>query len=249
MMKLLAGGAIAALAIAVAPALAQSAPPPPPGVAPGTAMVAPVRPVPQVQNRMHMMMMSDRTMTRDEVLRHVREIFSRLDTNRDGYVTREELEGFHRRFANMGTDMHRRIEGHGAMMGDRGAMFDRLDANHDGVISRQEFMAAAPEVRERRVLIMRDGAGEAGMPGMEGMNMRMPGMGMHGMGMHAMGGGFGAHLFEMADTNRDGRVSLQEAEAAVLQHFDRADLNHDGRITPDERRQAHELMRRERRPS
>jgi EF hand len=80
------------------------------------------------------------------------------------------------------------------------------------------------------------------MDGMHGMH----GMGMHGMGMHGMGG-FGGHLFEMADANHDGRVSLQEAESAALQHFDRADLNHDGRITPDERRQAHELMRRDRR--
>jgi hypothetical protein len=53
----------------------------------------------------------------------------------------------------------------------------------------------------------------------------------------------------MADANHDGRVSLQEATAAALQHFDRADLNHDGKLTPEERRQAHQLMRGERRPS
>jgi hypothetical protein len=61
-------------------------------------------------------------------------------------------------------------------------------------------------------------------------------------------GGFGAHLFEMADTNHDGRVSLQEAEAAALAHFDKVDLNHDGRITPDERQQVR-MIRMERRPS
>jgi len=52
----------------------------------------------------------------------------------------------------------------------------------------------------------------------------------------------------MADTNHDGRVSLAEAEAAALAHFDKADLNHDGKITPEERQQAHAL-RREHRPS
>jgi hypothetical protein len=67
-------------------------------------------------------------------------------------------------------------------------------------------------------------------------------MRMHGMGM-------GGRLLEMADANHDGRVSLQEAEAAALAHFDRADLNHDGKLTPDERRQAHQLMRGERRRS
>jgi Ca2+-binding EF-hand superfamily protein len=181
---------------------------------------------------MHMMMMSDRTLTRDELLQHVRRMFARLDTNKDGYVTRQEAESFHRSFASMGADMHRRIEEHGGMMGDRAQIFDRLDTNHDGMISREEFMKATPQVRERKVVIMRE---NAGMP-------RMDGMGMHHMG------DFGEHLFAMADKNHDGRVSLQEAESAALAHFDRADLNHDGKVTPEERRHAHEMMRREHRP-
>jgi Ca2+-binding EF-hand superfamily protein len=189
---------------------------------------------------MRMKFMGDRVMTRDEVVQHVREIFARFDTNKDGYVTREEMQAFHDKFANMGADMHRHQGDRGVMMGDRGAMFDRLDTNHDGVISRQEFMTSQANVRrEQRVIIMRDGAAEGGAD-MKGMHMR--GMGMHGMGM-------GAHLFEMADANHDGRVSLQEAQNAALAHFDRADLNHDGKLTPDERRQAHKLMRSERRPS
>ena len=61
-------------------------------------------------------------------------------------------------------------------------------------------------------------------------------------------GGFGGHLFEMADTNRDGRVSLAEAQAAALAHFDKADTNHDGKITPDERKQVR-MIRMERRAS
>jgi Ca2+-binding EF-hand superfamily protein len=60
--------------------------------------------------------------------------------------------------------------------------------------------------------------------------------------------GFGRRLFDMADTNHDGRVSLQEAESAALAHFDKADLNHDGKITPDERQQIR-TIRIERRQS
>jgi hypothetical protein len=56
-------------------------------------------------------------------------------------------------------------------------------------------------------------------------------------------GGFGGHMFEMADANKDGRVTLQEAQAAALQHFDKADTNRDGRITPEERMQMHQKMR------
>jgi len=245
--KLLIGSAAAALVVAMAPAFAQPAPPPPPGVAPGTA----VPPVPSAEPRMHMMVMSDRVMTRDEVVRHVSDLFARLDSNRDGFVTRDEMEALHQKMAGMmgmGHDMAKRFSAGGMPMPGRAAMFDRLDANHDGVLSRQEYMAARPQVREeQRVMILRDGPdGAPPAHGAPGMRMRMHDMGRDGMGMGMHG--FGGHLFEMADSNHDGRVSLAEAQAAALAHFDRADLNHDGRITPDERQQAHQMMH-EHRPS
>ena len=79
------------------------------------------------------------------------------------------------------------------------------------------------------------------MPGMEGMGMRM-----HDMGSNGRGEGMANRLFGMADANRDGRVSLQEAEAAALAHFDRVDRNRDGRVSPDERRQSHPMRERRR---
>lgn len=247
MTKLLIGGAVAAFVVAMAPAFAQPAPPPPPGVASGTAAPAPAppaRPAAPMAERMHMRIMSDRVVTRDEVVRHVRELFAKIDTNHDGFITREELEAFHQKMAGTegtGRDMAQRFHEHPSPTSDRAAMFDKLDTNHDGVISREEYMAAHPQVRERQVLIMRNGYAP-GAPEMPRMMERH----MHGAGMHM--GGFGRHLFEMADANHDGRVSLKEAEAAALDHFDKVDLNHDGKITPDERRRARE-MRRAHRPS
>jgi Ca2+-binding EF-hand superfamily protein len=184
---------------------------------------------------------SDRVMTRDDVVTHVRDLFARFDTNKDGYLTREEIQATRDKMMAMHGDMEKRLADRGIMMGDRGAVFDRLDANHDGNISRQEFMASHPQMREQRVIVMRDGAPTApGAPGMPGMGMRM-----HRMGM----GGFGGHLFEMADANKDGRVSLAEAQTAALAHFDKADLNHDGKITPEERQQMRQLRRDQRRQS
>ena len=242
MKMLLTGAGTAALVFAAGLATAQPAPPPAPGVF-SQAAPAPVPPLPPIAPlppQMHMMMRSDRAMTRDEVVRHVRDLFARLDTNRDGYLTREEIGSAR---TNMMGAMHADIGKwrgeRGISAADRGAMFDRLDANHDGSISRQEYMAAQPQLQERRVIIMRSGQDAAPRaPGAQGMETRM-----HGMGM-----GFGGRLFDMADSNRDGRVSLAEAQQAALQHFDRADLNHDGTLTREERQQAHQL-RQQRRPS
>jgi len=222
-----------------------------------------------------MMMHSDHAMSRDEVVKHVRELFARLDTNHDGFITKNEVEAFHQKFAgmaHMGHDMGERAHGMAEMghemaerysdggmpmrmpMPDRGAVFDRLDINHDGMISRAEFMAGKPEVREQRVMIMRpgpDAAPGAPMPPMDGhpqMKMEMHMRHMGGMEMGGMGG-MGMHLFEMADANHDGRISLGEAEATALAHFDKADVNHDGKITPDEHQQIRQEIRMERRLS
>lgn len=250
--------ASAAVVIAAA-AVAQPAPPPPPGVAQGTApMVAPAPPAAPAGPRMNMMIMSGRTMTRDEVAQHVARLFARLDANHDGFVTREEVDAIHSKMMAGMEGMRRGMDGmRRAMdampnmpMPDRAAMFDRLDTNHDGMISRQEYMAARPRIVERQVIRIGDGNAPAmpGGPGEHRMVMRMHGMG-EGMRMGMGMGGFGVHLFDMADTNHDGRVSLQEAQAAALAHFDRADLNHDGKITPDERQQMHQMIRMERRAS
>jgi Ca2+-binding EF-hand superfamily protein len=240
MNKLLVGGAAAALVFAVGAATAQPAPPPPPGVASGTAPMAMPRAAPHAR----MMVMSNRDMTRDEVARHVGEMFAHLDANHDGFITRDEMAAVHQRMTAMRGERAKRPGGHA--MPNRAAMFDRLDTNHDGSLSRQEYLAARPEIREQRVFVIRDdrAAGMPGMAAMDHMKMRMHGAGMAMGGMHGMGG----HMFDKADVNHDGRVSLAEAQALALAHFDRADVNHDGRITREERKQVRQI-RIERRTS
>ena len=55
-----------------------------------------------------------------------------------------------------------------------------------------------------------------------------------------------ARLFDVADANKDGRLSLDEARQAALKEFDAADLDHDGVLTPAERRQAAQSARAKR---
>ena len=104
--------------------------------------------------------------------------------------------------------------------------FEQLDTNRDNSITRAEFDAAHAKHAD----------------GGEGRHDRAEKGGMRGG--HMLGG----RMFEMSDANTDGRVSLQEATNAALQHFDMADSNRDGQITREERTQMRQRMRAERRP-
>lgn len=180
------------------------------------AQVAPASPEPAPR--------TERNQSRAEVQAKVTEHFAKMDANRDGSITREEadaaMQAFHAKFAERAKE--RRDD-------RRDNAFERLDTNRDGAVSRSEWDADAAG-REQR-MASRDRNGD-GRPDARGFR--------HG-GMRGMG--FGGHMFEMADSNKDGRVTLQEAQAAALQHFDMADSNRDGQVTPEERRQLHERMR------
>lgn len=112
------------------------------------------------------------------------------------------------------------------MQGMMDRQFQRLDTDHDGVISKAEFDA--------RVGMM---GGPGGPPpgGPGGPPPGGPGGPGRGGPGGMRGGMMGPRWFDMADSNRDGKVSAAESAAASAMMFDRMDANHDGTITPDER--------------
>lgn len=173
--------------------------------------------------------------SRDEVVAKVREHFARLDTNRDGFVVKAEADAAREqvkaKFAENRAERKEHRQERTKLR--REHSFERLDSNNDGSISRAEFDAAHAQ---------RDG--RMAQRGAEGARR---GRMLHGMmrgGMHGLHG----RMFEMADLNKDGRVSLQEAQDSAVRHFDMADANKDGRITREERIQRHRQVRAERRP-
>ena len=189
-----------------------------PAVPAPVARVAPVTPPPP--------MMTMKTMTRAEVQAKVADHFARMDTNKDGAVTLDEARAGH-------GDRMKRVEIR-KERGNPNAAFDRLDADRNGVISRDEF-AKGREMRMEKRIEMKGAKAD-----MRGMHMRH-----HGAGMGMMRGPM---MLKMADANKDGRITLQEATTATLQHFDMADTNRDGRLTPDEMHAAHQKMRDMRMP-
>ena len=187
------------------------------------AAIAQVAPAPAPASK------AERVQTRAEVQAKVVEHFAKVDANHDGSITKAEadaaMQAFHTQFAER---MKERRDDR------RDNSFERLDTNRDGAVSRAEWDAGAAQREQRIASHDRNGDGRPDARGFKHAGMR---------GMS----GFGGHMFDMADANKDGRVTLQEAQAAALQHFDMADANRDGRITPEERRQMHERMRAEHR--
>jgi Ca2+-binding EF-hand superfamily protein len=139
--------------------------------------------------------------------------FARLDANKDGQVTKGEFDALRAARAQAKALAPERVN-------RAEQMFGRLDADRNGAITRAEFDAGS-QLRDQRAAKRADGVqkGRAGI------------------------GRFGGHMFTMADANKDGRVTLQEAQGAALHHFDMADANKDGQVTREERREMRQQMR------
>lgn len=206
--------------------------------------------------------------TRADVTARVQKQFARLDADRDGAITQAEVQAQRAQRGERRAKRTERMAGQGPGQGDPAQRFARLDTNRDGQITRAEFdarvaaraqrravaSASRPQAGERlfaRLDTNRDGAitqaefqvrGQAGVQRAQRLAQRAERRANRPAGAR-MGGRFGGHMFAMADANKDGRLTLQEAQAGALTHFDRADVNRDGQVTREERRQLRLQMR------
>ena len=141
----------AALLLAGTAAFAQTTPPP--GVSQGTTPVTVVQPAPRAP-QMHMRMMSDKVMTRDEVVGHVRRMFEHLDANRDGVVTRDEVDSMHRRMSGMHEGRAKKMAERGMRQHDRGAAFDSRRGSKLRRAGKNLRCTAVVRARDREVRLM-----------------------------------------------------------------------------------------------
>jgi Ca2+-binding EF-hand superfamily protein len=192
-----------ALAFASGAALAQSAPP-------AGADRSP---------RMHLDADGDNRISREEAANHPRLAaeFDRIDTDRDGFLSRNEMRAAH---------------------GARGKGRSKLDVNGDGYISRDEA-SSAPRLAQQFDQLDTDKDGLLSQAEMRaGWEARRGERGFgphHGQGPnHAQGPHHarGAHL----DVNGDGYISREEAQGSpgLTQRFDAIDTNKDGLLSRDE---------------
>ena len=182
MRNMIFAAAAAASVAVIAPAIAQ------------TAQIAP---------QAHRVM-SMQPMTRAQVVERVQTHFAKLDSNKDGFVTKEEAQAV--REARR-VEITKRVQ-------DRGDQrFDRMDANHDGSISRQEFDSARQAMTSRgdrgnRVSMHRMHGG------MMGNLFKMADANKDSrVSLQEATAAAAAH-FDAADLNHDGTLTPEEMRAA-----------------------------------
>lgn len=228
MKKLLLSAAALAAVAAMAPALAQTAP--------ATAPGATANPVPPMK-----------PITRADVSAKVQRQFARLDTNKDGVVTKAEAEAL---AASRADRIDDRLARRGQRL-DPAAIFTRLDANGDGRITRAEAEAAQTAIGRgtgnkpaNAHAVAIGGLFDRGDSNRDGVISRGEFDAVLALRDQRRAARSGRHanifgrMFAIADANNDGRVTQQEATAATLQHFDAADANRDGTLSAEEMRRA-----------
>lgn len=167
------------------------------------------------------MMMPD--MTRAQMEAKVNEMFAGADANKDGVVTQDEMK------SRMDERREDRIEDH----------FKAMDKNADGSISHDEFVAAHQAMEGHMGM-----GGHGDMPppppappaagGATPPAPPPPPM-MHGDMDMKMGMKMGERMFDKADANNDGKVTLAEALKAANTHFTAMDADKNGTVTAGER--------------
>jgi hypothetical protein len=155
--------------------------------------------------------------TRAAVAAMVQARFARADSNRDGFVTRDELRA--------------RAEARRAARGERrGQRFEQLDSDNDGMISRAEFEAprAAPGERggRRAMRAERRGGGRM-MAGFGARAFAAMDSDRDGRVALAEAQQIALRRFDRVDSNRDGTVSPVERQAARAARQERLEERRD----------------------
>lgn len=164
----------------------------------------------------------DGVVSHAEFLAAATQRFERMDANKDGKLSGDELRG----------PMAERAQGgiitREAFLAEADARFQKLDVNHDGTITKDEMQAMMERFHDR------GGRGPEGGPGGDDGKGPPPPPGERG--------GHGGRL-EKIDTNHDGRISREEMRAEADRHFDKLDTNHDGFLDKAELEAGHKHHR------
>lgn len=151
------------------------------------------------------------TLARTSVPAIMQSLFAAADANKDGFVTAAEADSARSAYVQSRDERRRRY----ALRHDPNALFLAMDGNKDGTVQRSEFDAYYG------TLIRLHGGHAAAPkpPGASALGLRIDGA-----------------RFRRGDANKDGRLSLAEAQTVGLYYFDWMDRDRNGQVSIEERR-------------
>ena len=187
---------------------------------------------------------NDGVLTRAEAETHAKAMFVKLDVNKDGKLDKADREA---RRAQMREEMFKRLDTNGDGMISKAEFLADRGPEGRGPEGRPDMPPPPPEGGPD--MAPPEGGPDAqAAPGKHGP--RGHGPRRHGprMGGHFGGpGSMGAPMARMGDGGRDAAVTKAEFIAAALKRFDAMDTNKDGKVTKEERQAARHEMRGQRR--
>ena len=183
---------------------------------------------------------------RSDVPARIEKMFKKLDSNHDGLVSKQEIVALQAQFEQRSAKSAPTRATH---------LFEHLDANHDGKITQEEVDAsrakrltasgksAKASRRGGATLFARADANKDGIITRAEFDAALA-AGKVTLRHAGLRGSQIVRLFDGADTDKDGRLSLDEAQQGALKEFDSADFDHNGVLTPAERRLAGKAARK-----
>ena len=151
----------------------------------------------------------DGVLTPDELPASLQNLFARADTNHDGKITQQELHALAvRQTASTGAGQNPEA--------NRDPLMRALDLNHDGTLSPDEIFVSS------KSLLTLDANHDGQISSAE---MRPPQMSPAEQA---------DHMLAENDTNKDGKISKEEAPDFLQAQFARIDKNGDGYLDHDE---------------
>lgn len=149
----------------------------------------------------------DGVLTKDEVPERMAGIFARADKNGDGKITADELKST----ASTQSGPNGRVE-RGGNVTRMDPILSALDTDHDGIISAAEIAAAPASLKT----LDKNGDGVLSADEIRPRQQTPADR--------------AEHFFEEWDTNKDGKITVEEAPERMAPQFSNIDTNHDGGI-------------------
>jgi Ca2+-binding EF-hand superfamily protein len=164
------------------------------------------------------MMQGMQGMKRPDSKQMAEDLFSKLDTSGQGYLSKSDLEtAFNKVSSSSDSSSSSNVDD----------LFSKLDSDGDGKVTKQEFSDTLSKLADQ----LTNGAMQAG-GGMPGMGM---GGGMSGMGMPPPQGGSDGltkdQLSSLADQTSGTSSGASSQVSDLLKNFDKADTNGDGKVS------------------